>query len=466
MATDCLCLRENVSSIYFIRSQDMNMRALPLLIAALVTGTAHADEAELRARLEKLSVELEAVKAELKKLSTQTEAIASQQEATAKAPASQAKSGEQTATSAASHGSGTDAAVASAVPGQVSIFGYGEINYNRPRRDTSQTQADLRRAVVGFGYRYNEKTRFVSEFEWEHAITSASDQGESAVEQFFVDHKLSNAVNLKAGLFLIPTGLLNESHEPPRFYGVERNFVETAIIPTTWREGGVGLYGTTAAGLAWDVGITTGFDLSKWDAASSEGRESPLGSIHQELQLAKAKDVSTYASLNYRGLPGFAAGGSISSGKAGQGTAGFAGADSRVTLWELHTRWQPNNWDLSALYAKGTISNTADLNLTFAGQPTPVPKEFSGWYAQAAYKVWEFGDYSLSPFVRYERFNTAEAYEPMPPGLAVDPSPTERVLTYGLSFRLHPNVVLKTDYQKFKVDDTRDRFNLGLGLMF
>ena len=446
----------------------MKKRILTLLLATLLTtAAAHADEADLSARLEKLSAELEALKAEMKKLSSQNEALASQQEASAKAPAAQPKVAMPAHDAAyASFGSGASNATDAVAPGQISVFGYGEINYNRPRKDVSQTQADLRRAVVGFGYRFNYKTRFVSEFEWEHAVTSASDAGETAVEQFFIDHQLANAISLKAGLFLIPAGFLNEVHEPPRYFGVERNFVETAIIPTTWREGGVGLHGVTMAGLGWDVGVTTGFNLSKWDAASGKGRESPLGSIHQELSLAQAKDLSTYAALNYLGLPGFALGGSVFTGQAAQGTADFAASNARITLWDIHARWQPGNWDLSALYAKGAISDTEDFNLTVLGEPTPIPKEFFGWYTQAAFKVWQSGDYSLTPFVRYERFNTASKYAAFPAGLAVDPSPTERVLTYGLSFKLHPNVVFKTDYQKFQVDDTRDRFNLGLGLMF
>ena len=88
---------------------------------------------------------------------------------------------------------------------------------------------------------------------------------------------------------------MNTNHEPTAYYGVERNFVETAIIPSTWREAGLGLSSTLDNGLTWDVGLTTGFDLAKWDAASNEGRESPLGSIHQEGQLAKSRDLSVHA---------------------------------------------------------------------------------------------------------------------------------------------------------------------------
>jgi len=103
----------------------------------------------------------------------------------------------------------------------------------------------------------------------EHAVSSASDVGEFEVEQFYVDRQLSDAVTLRAGLFLMPFGLLNEHHEPTNFYGVQRNFVETLIIPSTWREGGFNVHGDTESGFSWNAGLTTGFDLSKWTTPRS-----------------------------------------------------------------------------------------------------------------------------------------------------------------------------------------------------
>jgi len=420
---------------------------LALVISALCATPALADEAALQAKIDKLSAELEALKAEVKGLHQQTEAIATQQE---NAPAKTATTGTN-----ASEAQGSGA----------TLWGYGEVNYNRTTDDKSQAQMDLRRAVFGIGYKFDSRTRFVSEFEIEHAIASADDSGEVEVEQFYVDHQLTDTTHLKAGLFLIPAGLLNESHEPTNYYGVERNFVETAIIPSTWREGGAALFGTTESGLAWDLGVTTTVDLSGWDAASDEGRESPLGSIHQELQLAHASDLGTYGALNYRGLPGFLVGGSVFTSKVSQDNLAVAN-DARMTLWDLHTRWTPADWDLSAVYAKGTFSNTRALNLAFVGFPTPIPKEFFGWYAQAAYKLWQNNGYALSPFVRYEGFNTASAYEPTPLGLGANEAETEHVTTLGFSFNLHPKVVIKLDYQDFDQESARNRLNLGLGLAF
>ena len=126
----------------------------------------------------------------------------------------------------------------------INLWGYGELYGTSPIHNSDLRQADLARAVFGIGYQFNDTTSFNSEFEVEHAVSSASDVGEFEVEQFYVDHEWNNHMGSDVGLFLIPTGLLNENHEPTNFYGVQRNFVETLIIPSTWREAGINLHGT------------------------------------------------------------------------------------------------------------------------------------------------------------------------------------------------------------------------------
>ncbi|MFI4970677.1 MAG: hypothetical protein ACHP7D_10770, partial [Lysobacterales bacterium] len=238
------------------------------------------------------------------------------------------------------------------------------------------------------------------------------------------------------------------------------------IIPSTWREGGLSLLGSTESGLSWNVGLTTGFDLGKWDPASQDGRESPLGSIHQELQLAKAHDPSISAAANWQGVPGLSVGGGVFTGDIGQGQKDFLARDARLVLAEGHVRWQPGPFDVSALYARGTISDTEALNLSFVGNPTPVPKSFWGGYVQGAWRAWQRGDSTLAPFLRYERFNTAASYAALPSGPGVPTAETERVWTVGLNYWLTPGVVFKLDYQDFKADTLGDRFNLGVGYQF
>ncbi len=346
-----------------------------------------------------------------------------------------------------------------------SFFGYGEFNYNRFRDDQHTSRADLRRFVLGVGHRFNDRLSFVSELEIEHAVVSADDQGEAEVEQAYIDYRASDAVNLKGGLFLIPLGILNETHEPTTYYGVERNEVETRIIPTTWRELGAGIHGLLHPALRYDVGVTTGFDAGKLDDPSVGIR-----SAHQEGQLADAHDLSVYAALNYT-APGMLVGGGIFSGNTGQnGQANplLRGVAARLTLWDVHARYSMRNVDLQALYTAGTLGDSDRLNaaiLATSATPFAAPKSLKGWYAQAAYHLFRKGDLDLAPFVRYERFEIQQQ-EDTANGLFQDPNNLDRVRTVGVNFWVHPQVVLKADVQRFSVDRSRDRLNLGLGYMF
>jgi hypothetical protein len=137
-----------------------------------------------------------------------------------------------------------------------------------------------------------------------------------------------------------------------------------------------------------------------------------------------------------------------------------------VVLWDAHARWTPGPFDLSALYARGTISNTAALNAPLVGNPTLIPEAFFGWYLQAACRVWEHGDLALSPFVRYERFNTASSYADLGPGVTPAPLETEGVFTAGVNFYVTQYVVLKADIQRFHVATGMNRFDLGVGWSF
>ena len=429
-----------------------------LLTGLLCTPLFAADNAALEKRIDELSQELAALKLQVQQQNEQPQA------------GHPIKTASETKTA-------TDANLAGAEVSETkdtTIGGYGEITYSAYRKDSSRNEADLRRLVLLFGHRFNDQLSFNSEIEWEHAVTSSTDQGESEIEQAFLDYRFSSGPTVRGGLFLIPLGLLNENHEPPVFYGVNRNEVETRIIPTTWREGGIGVHGSTEFGLEYNVGLTTGFDTTKFGDSSS-----PLHASHQELQLARAHDLSLYGALNYRGVLGLTAGAGIFTGnsthanaafKADPSTPDFGSAKGRVTLVEAHVRWQPGRWDFAALCAAGSIGDAAQIDATLlnfnnpTGENRPyLPSRFTGWYFQTAYKVWDAGDLSLSPFARYEFFDTQSK---MPAGFASDPVNRDHVFTAGLSFRLHPQVVIKADYQKYQDNSLNDRYNLGLGFMY
>ncbi len=180
---------------------------------------------------------------------------------------------------------------------------------------------------------------------------------------------------------------------------MQRNFVETLIIPSTWREGGIGLHGATDTGFEWHAGVTTGLDLSKWNftPASAQYRTAlelaansiaPMQATHQEMALANAGHLSEYAALNYRGVPGLTLGGTYFTGGVAPALPSLPD-NQRVALWETHARYQPGKLDVEALYARGSFSNTAGTNAQFPGATNPIPSRFDGWsYAGRLAVVW------------------------------------------------------------------------------
>ena len=441
----------------------MNFKHTCIAAAALLV--AHASYGQTNSDV---AAEMKQLRDELRQLRLEMQALKSQQSLKAEsAPVAAAPtSASAPVPPAVMAAMAPSPAVAEAAPNAVNLFGYGELNMTRPRHNASEAVATARRAVLGFGYRFNDRTRFAAELEVENAVVSAGDQGEVAFEQLYVEHDIHEHLSAKMGLFLLPMGYMNETHEPTRYMGVQRNLVETAIIPTTWREMGLGLRGTHDNGVRWDAGVVTSFDLTKWPADSAQTKESPLGAIHQEGQLAKAASLAYYGALNYDRIPGFNIGGSVFQGGIAQKQNTVASPNASVTLTEVHTKWQVGSWDLVGLAAQGRFHDVGAFNASANGINNPVPDQFRGWYAQAAYRLWRQGDYSLVPFARYERVNTALNFSGLPVGLAPAVEPDTRLWTMGANFYLHPQVVLKVDTQKYLNNSALDRFNLGLGFHY
>lgn len=417
----------------------------PALLAALISLSfnAHAQPSALEQRLDQMQKEIETLK---KQLAEEKSVRQEQQAATPATPTS-------------GHGHGTSSGSAT------TIGGYGEAVYNNYRDKTIKDEADFKRFVLFFGHRFNDKLRLYSELEVEHALVKGS-QGEVALEQAYLEYNLNPSANLRAGLMLLPLGIINETHEPTTFYGVERNEIERRIIPSTWRELGFAVQGNVLDGLEYNTGISTSLDASRYSDASSGIR-----GLRSSGAQAAANDLAFFAGLNYR-QPGWLIGGSVFTGDTAQDGVGntaraaLQGKNARVTIWDIHGQYSIGNLDLQALYARGTLGDTLAINQASgiaAGSNRAAPKSFWGGYGQAAYHVWKNGDMKLTPFVRYERYNTQAEVDP---GFTKDVNNNERVITAGANFSLSREVVLKADWQDFKQDNRKDRFNLGIGYNF
>jgi len=349
----------------------------------------------------------------------------------------------------------------------VSIGGYGEMFYEHfaSERDDgtpvdTTDKLDFLRAVLYFGYKFNDRFLFNSEIEFEHAATS--EEGSVAVEFAYIDYLWRDEINVRAGLVLLPMGFINELHEPTVFLGARRPETELRIIPSTWRENGVGLFGDLGP-FRYRTFVVNGLDA---EGFTQEG----LRGGRQKGSKAKADDFAWVGRFDYVGTPGLLVGASGYVGNSGQGLEGDQGQtlDVGTTILEGHVEWRWRGLELRVLAARAELDDVAALNeaLDFSGDDS-IGETQLGAYAQLGYDVLSRGKgkASLLPFVRYERINTQDQ---VPQGWAANPANDRGILTVGLSYLPIHQLVIKAEYQDWstEADTGVDRINLALGYVF
>ncbi len=354
----------------------------------------------------------------------------------------------------------------------VSIAGYGEIvyqNFSDEKDDGTLSgeanQIDFLRSIIYFGYRFNDWLLFNSEIEFEHAKTGEGAPGEVAVEFGFVEAKLHPAVNFRAGMLLMPVGIINELHEPPTFNGSLRPEAERRIIPTTWRANGFGLVGATENGIGYKIYVVESLNAANF---SSNG----IRSGRQNGAEAIAEDLALTGRLNYTGIPGLDVGGSFFAGNTGQTLVDINGVDidATVNLFALHLLLERRGLHLRGLYAHSTIDDAARLNgaLSLTGSSS-IGETQSGFYLTAAYDVMPWlirgTTHYLAPFIQYEQFNTQDE---VPAGFAKNPARDRTNVTFGLTYKPHPNVAFKMDYvnRDNEANTAVDQLNLAVNYLF
>jgi FtsZ-binding cell division protein ZapB len=187
---------------------------------------------------------------------------------------------------------------------KIHLGGYGELHYKEHETDggSKTKNVDAHRFVLFFGYDYNEKVRFRSEFELEHGLVAdtadGSNGGEVELEQMYIEIDLTDETTTQAGVILLPVGILNENHEPPTFYGVERNDVEKYLIPSTWWAAGVKIAHKMSNGITLEAMVSEGLK----GATSTYIRDG-----RQKSADADASKLAYTARITYTGMPGLKA---------------------------------------------------------------------------------------------------------------------------------------------------------------
>ena len=347
---------------------------------------------------------------------------------------------------------------------RTTVGGYGELHYNNLSDDNdtvggddARDRVDFHRFVLYFGHEFNDSIRFFSELEVEHALTKdtsdGSGSGEVELEQAWLEIDVNQNHHFRAGLDILPIGIINSTHEPNTFYGVERNRVESEIIPTTWWEAGAGFNGEIAPGWNYDIVVHSGL-------VSPSTGSSTLRPRSGRLKVAEAddQDIAYTGRLRYTGMPG------LEVGLSGQYQSDMTGTadtfDVDATLFEGHVDYKHSSGlGLRALYARWDIDAPAGITFT--------QDSIDGWYIEPAYRFRSLGVIpgEIGVFARYAEWDARGQ------GTVADGTYVQfESWNVGMNWWPHPNVAFKFDYQNESGDNKAkvisDGFNLGLGYQF
>ena len=340
------------------------------------------------------------------------------------------------------------------------ISGYMDFHLNRPQHE--DPVLDFHRFVLLFSHSFSDRLRFVGELEVEHGfVEGLEESGEIELEQAYLDFRVNPAFNVRAGMLLAPVGIINERHEPPSFNGVERPFVDTFVIPTTWFDAGAGVHGAFGRGWQYRAYLMAPLDATRITA------EEGLAEARQKGFLSNVRNIAQTARLEYGGRPGLTLGASFWRGKTG---FNFPREESSVGLVEFDGRYHAGPFAIRGEFAHVFIDGADALNDLLqrsAGVTPNIASQMRGFYLEPSLRPLPKLPYDFAAFVRYENFDTQFR---MPPGVLPLKQFDRDAWIVGASFFPDPDVVLKFDYTVVRNQSTLfrsvDSLNVGLGWWF
>ena len=345
----------------------------------------------------------------------------------------------------------------------VTLGGYGEMVYNQPEGDNGTL--DVRRVILFLGYKFDERTQFITEIEVEHVK-------EIAIEQAFVNYALSNNVNLRGGLMLVPMGIINEYHEPTTFNGTDRPAVDHDIVPTTWRELGVGVTGRfPEISLGYQAYVFNGFKSTALDDEGGikgflKGKDGLRGGRQKGIE--STVDSPTFsAKLDYYGIPGlrFGLAGYFGKTQATDEVEDLDGANIGISMVGFDLRYAFRKFTARGEFIYASLTDTDQYN-TLTGKD--LGSALMGYYVEGAYNLLPLtAKQKLFVFARYEQYDTHASTEG---ALARNDAYNRQDITAGLSYHIANGVVIKGDYQikdnALEGAEVKNQLNFGIGVWF
>ena len=340
----------------------------------------------------------------------------------------------------------------------VTIGGYAQVDYNQP--EGKNGKLDVHRMVLLLGYKFNDKVQFITEIEYEHVK-------EVFIEQAFLSYSLNDNLNIRGGLMLVPMGIVNEYHEPTTFNGIERPNVDKSIVPSTWREIGIGISGRfNEASLRYQAYIFNGF--ASVNGGKVLGGSNGLRNGRQKGAESTVNTPNLSAKVDYYGISGLRLGisGYFGRTQAEDELDDVDGADVGLSMVGLDARYTHKRFSARGQYIQAVLTDTDKYNVL---NEADLGAELKGWYAEAAYNLLPLkNEQKLDAFVRYEQYDTHAAT--LDAAISRNIGYNRNEWTMGLSYHIAPGAVVKMDYQILDNavigNEAKGQLNFGFGIWF
>ena len=353
-------------------------------------------------------------------------------------------------------------------PDKTRFGGYGELKYIS-RKDNGNGKGgsnfDPHRIVLYVESPLSDWITFNSELEWEHGgvkdeVNDNELSGEAAVEQAFLDFRLSRQFNVKAGVMLVPLGAINLNHEPTNFNSGERPHLDQFLIPSTWSEMGVGIHGDLGDKTSYQLYVMNGLDGSRFSAGKGirDGRQNLNKDNNNGKAITGRLELQPLTNL-YTNL-------SFYTGNSGKDTTAY------TTIGAVDGKYSLGDFDLAGEYVFIYQDDPAALGVTDIGHRMSGYWIEGGWHVMPqALKKGKLAASDAILFARWSEFNTQQ-------GGVVDPSKVSgrydrNYTTVGIHFKPTTTVSIKADYQFYgdhrSAGETaldNDRFQVSLGFVF
>lgn len=368
-------------------------------------------------------------------------------------------------------------------PTVISGYGQAKVQYDL-RQKTGE--ASLTRNVLFLGHRFNSRISLFSEMEIEDAgVEDKKLKGSISMEQLFIKFNINKDLYIVAGLFIPRIGMINENHLPTTFNGNDRHFTETLLIPSTWREIGIGVYGTVRRipGFNYSFGLMNGL--------SSQNFKSGTGIVEGRFEGSKAtaSNIAVTGSLlyyvrNFRlqasGYFGGTAG--LNKRNADSLQLNYGAFGTPVGLAEFNAQYHNKGMSFKGLFAYTAIPEASSINRAYANN---TPKAMMGGLFEAGYNLlYAFNPKTTRNLTIFGRYEYIDLNSTVASNGINNDMLKQQYIVGGITYQPIRGIVIKADYvhritgtpnpqlyvnpypQALPYYTSNGFFNLGLGYSF